>query len=105
MFYVGQKVCCVGLGGKQGNMTPQQAALHRINLPVVGKIYTVESIFTAPGGRECLRLVELKNGHVPTTTGDVLGFVSYMFKPVVERKTDISIFKAMLNPKTAEIDA
>ena len=38
-------------------------------------------------------------------TGEPIGWIARRFRPLVERKTDISIFKKMLVPKRATEDA
>lgn len=74
MFHVGQKVVCVdaGIWRKIANNV----------------VYTIHSINADHG--LWLRLIEV----------DPLGggYLSSRFRPVVERKTDISIFTAMLTP-------
>lgn len=102
-FYVGQKVVCVDDAGfgwiqrKHGQ------------LPIKGRIYTIRS-FTPKGG---VRLVGLSNdkfydekyGH-----GIEPGFDPNRFRPVVERKTNISIFTEILDrvngdkPRVREIE-
>lgn len=61
--------------------------------PMFGRIYTIIEIAT-------------------TTFGTVLRFPEFQqrfdaeeFRPVVERKTDISIFTKMLNPQTKKVRA
>lgn len=90
-FHVGQKVVCVNADHSQ--------------VLVEGRVYTVESVFgqvlpTALGKKDTgVSLHEV----FPTRSG--LGFAASRFRPVVERKTDISIFQAMLEPKKARADA
>lgn len=95
MFYVGQKVICVRHPAKI-------KAFFGEAYPHVGGVFTIREIFEARGG-ECLRLFEISNPPYPYVEGYMeCGFRTNFFRPVVERKTDISIFKALLNPKTAE---
>jgi hypothetical protein len=97
MFYVGQKVACVISGGMIEGEPPPYA--------VEGCIYTVAEVF--PDGQDTmLQFVELRfDGFEDDENIWHAGFLATAFRPIVERKTDISIFKAMLNPKAAEIDA
>jgi hypothetical protein len=99
-FHVGQKVVFVG-GGKR-SISRAQIDHYKISVPRLKATYTVESVILFEG-QECLRLVELNNVHVPTTTGAELAFYGFVFRPVVERKTDISIFQAMLNPSDERV--
>ena len=85
-FHVGQKVVCVDVGEPNEHLR-------------VGAVYTV-----AGGGGNWLRepsifLVETKH----PLSG--LPFWSRRFRPIVERKTDISIFTKMLTPKKIGVDA
>lgn len=85
-FRVGMKVVCVDASG---------------NVPMLnlGAIYTICG-FTEddPPG---LQLVEVS----PNEPGDnwYTGFRPRRFRPVVERKTDISVFIALLNPSPAKV--
>lgn len=91
-FYVGQKVVCVDAS----------ATLNGASVPLrEGSIYTVSGL-DADGPPSQLALYLQEIGKTEVLTGM---FYAHRFRPVVERPTDISIFKAMLNPKTAEIDA
>jgi hypothetical protein len=102
MFHVGQKVALVR---DFGDAERQVAATYRFSLPSVGSVYTIRDIETTGQGTH-IRLAEIVNPAIPYTTGWAEpNFLIERFRPVVDRPTDISIFKAMLNPKTAEIDA
>lgn len=70
--------------------------------PNVGEVYTVRAIMPLDGGL-VLYLVEIDNSHVALDCEP--GFESEFFRPAVERKTDISIFQAMLNPSPVTVDA
>lgn len=79
MFHIGQKVECI-------ETSPRGTAIK-------GQIYTVSWI--APPGRfskPAIRVVEIPCHPV---TG---GFWASRFRPIIERKTDISIFRELLNP-------
>ena len=94
MFYVGQKVVCTARREwKAKTIYPM--------VPRRGEVYTVREVthFGSPG----LRLVEIVNPPMHHTEGylevcwaqyDIDGHAE--FRPVVERKTDISIFREML---------
>ena len=79
MFHVGQKVVCVDASSWYGEF----GVFIR-----EGEVYTVACIRAKRDG-EVVDLVELKS---PINCG----FYSYRFRPVVEYKTDISIFTDML---------
>lgn len=93
-FRVGMKVVCVDgdtvffgnrLAGWNGDP------------PITGKIYTVHAIeFCERYQQPVLRLVEIRNE---------LGYWVNRFRPIVERKTDISIFTKMLTPSDEKIGA
>jgi hypothetical protein len=63
-----------------------------VDYPDVGVVYTVAAAWTNKHGKELLQLVELR---IPKKHRKN-GFNAERFRPVVERKTDISIFTAML---------
>ena len=82
MFRVGQKVVCVDSGrdllGRKSNL-------------VKGQIYTVAGTYQVQD-KVAVTLCEVEPGD------DCIGWWASRFRPIVERKTDISIFKAMLTP-------
>ena len=67
--------------------------------PVFGEVYTIRDIRCFAFGVGLL-FCELKN---PPLYGIEGHFCQSVFRPVVERKTDISIFKKMLTPSDAEV--
>ncbi len=83
MFRVGQKVVCVDASEFEQYLD-QDA------------IYTVTSI------RMPFISVNCRPGPIETTTEAARGYYARRFRPIVERKTDISIFKAMLTPAGKE---
>lgn len=92
-FHVGQKVVCVDGVWKcamdpSGNRAPTPGRVPVAN--EVLEITRIEEHFGVPllGFAEILNLWDHR-----------------CFRPVVERKTDISIFKAMLTPKTEQVPA
>lgn len=81
-FRVGQKVVCV-------NDKPMFGWLWTNDKPEIGTVYTVARVIAGRyGSYQSLLLVEICN--------DDLGYRAERFRPVVERKTDISIFTKML---------
>ncbi len=89
MFRVGQKVVCVDSDSELGIWVDDDA-------PIVGHIYTVRRTFYIPAG-PCLDLEEISRGPLARYAhGDNCGYGAHRFRPVVERKTDISIFTKML---------
>lgn len=81
MFHVGQKVVCV-------DDSPD--ALGRPLVVMKDHIYTVSSSFYW-NGIPAILLQEVCPGSAP-------GWFAYKFRPITERKTDISIFKRLLVP-------
>jgi hypothetical protein len=87
MFHVGQKVVCVnGADSPFGETTP-----------VVGDVYTIRSVTQHSRGPG-YRLHEIVNvprtylpGHMECT------FAHACFRPVIEKKTDISVFTQILD--------
>lgn len=108
-FYVGQKVCFVG--DNEAPLSFYRGACKSNDgvMPEYGEVYTVRSIFTqgARQGEYLIRLDEIDNSRLkPFTVGGIEpGYPARCFRPIVERKTDISIFKAMLNPSKTEVTA
>jgi hypothetical protein len=102
MFRVGQKVVCiapvVGGYGDESN-------------PVIGSVYTIRDIeCPRPGGihHTGLRFDEILNEPRAYRGYDELSEVSFSalkFRPIVERKADISVFTKMLADKRENIDA
>ena len=91
-FYVGQKVVCVD---------DRPFFSEGVPVPLVlGRIYTVAGF----DNHDCLVLVEQPGRNFAGWRSD-LGYQKSRFRPVVERKTDISIFKAMLNPSDVRVSA
>lgn len=85
MFHVGQKVVCIDdhiLPGEPGPYVIRNA------------VYTIRSINEEPPWITLL-FFELPPVWVP---GWCTGYGIYAFRPLIERKTDISIFTEMLTP-------
>lgn len=100
-FRVGQRVVCVddtaiGLFNRWSG----EDAIRE------GQIYTVRSVHLDERGILVLWLDEVSRTALARARhGDMVGYRASRFRPVVERKSDISIFKAMLNQKPAGVDA
>ena len=98
-FRVGQKVVLVN--DKASDPTARRYyEANGIVYPVCKVIYTVRKV--APhsiSGMILLLLEEIDNREASSSLGFALepGFEAYRFRPVVNRPTDISVFKAMLN--------
>jgi hypothetical protein len=87
-FRVGQKV--VFIGPNRPNNRYHQ------NVPVRGQVYTIRAIAEVLGQTAFL-LMEVRNDPYPWANGFVeLHIEAKFFRPVVERKTDISVFTEML---------
>lgn len=104
MFRVGQKVVCVRV--------PEKAIcflLRNAKLPMVGGVYTIRDIVQF---KNCLLLFrELDNAHLANAEyqgGRIIdgepGFRADCFRPLVERKTDISIFRRILKDADKRIE-
>ncbi len=81
-FVVGQKVA-VKIGGKWYDQYKTYTPMKE------GDVYTIKSIHALPNGVVGLGLTEIVTDDLFDHTG---------FAPVIERKTDISIFTKMLRP-------
>ena len=96
-FRVGQKVVCVD---DDWSRHPEWGRLQQ--RPVLNGIYTVRSVSPHwhEGGGTGLLLVEVRNPEIDWSDGDTCEcrFPSRRFRPIVERKTDISELKALLVP-------
>lgn len=93
VWRVGQKVVCIEDFSRSTLIDPRTIA------PTVGTVYTLRTIRsdTSDTGIFFL-LAELKNPQVVTFTGYIeQAFSSKGFRPVVDRKTDISIFQRILD--------
>lgn len=89
-FHVGQKVVCV-------HAFVDEVRFPTLCIPVRGGIYTIRAIIQGHDGirlRDGLLLEEITNGLGPR--GIEYNFNPERFRPVVERKTDISVFTEML---------
>lgn len=88
-FRVGQKVVCVD-DKHPANPDP---------MPIAGKVYTIRGFSRADFGEDGLLLEEVATGALHSN-GNERGYMIRRFRPIVERKTDISCLKALLVPGT-----
>jgi hypothetical protein len=93
VFRVGQKVVCVDASDDIPG-----TSIWKADAPIEGEVYTVLKVGASRcDGVPALLLLEIKN----TAIWD-FSYRASRFRPIVERKTDISIFTAMLNPSRKE---
>ena len=88
-FYPGQKVVCINKDGWMDLTTGLPE-----NGPVYGQVYTVDRVLLSAFGYDCVSLMEFQQLMVNGPPK----YPARAFRPVVERKTDISIFEKMLKP-------
>ena len=86
MFRINQKVVCV-------DDSPDPAG--RPLLVYRGGVYTVARLVSDWTGEPGVLLVEVSPVDAP-------GWLAARFRPIVERKTDISIYREILNRETAD---
>ncbi len=104
MFYVGQKVVCID------DKSCLRAITENWNLDLhglkVGEVYTIKWIGNFKhkylGESVCVHLVEINRPNC-FLHGVPVPFSLKRFRPLEERKTDISIFEAMLNPNKQDV--
>jgi hypothetical protein len=94
MFRVGQKVICVN-----DVEYPHAYGLPGMDGLTKGHVYTVREVGLSSwvDGRPAVRLAEIVRPH------DDVPFWAHRFRPLVERKTDISVFKKLLDPATRSV--
>ena len=109
MFRVGQKVVCV-----DDRDTPaySSTAIYRnfiggMNGLQEGRVYTVRALGewpAAPGttGVWLVEIIRPITSHAAEEFGEP-PYAAARFRPAIERKTDISVFTAMLNPSRKEV--
>lgn len=100
-FHVGQKVVCVNAGLLPGQ--PPYTEWDEGEALVEGKIYTVRRCFVEDG-RLILWLDEVaRSRRARLAWGNNVGYGACRFRPLIELKTDISIFKRILERPDMEI--
>ncbi|WP_430256515.1 hypothetical protein [Neorhizobium sp. DAR64872/K0K18] len=104
-FRVGQKVVCVWI---EKTYPDGFVVLQEPNMPEIGRVYTVRAVIEGlVKNTPCIKVEEIADQRISAllhgdfVTGDVV-FEAAGFRPLVERKSDISIFKAMLTPSRVE---
>jgi hypothetical protein len=101
MFYIGQKVVCVRTAGWEKYID--------ITLPKEDAVYTIRGIDVNRTDNDDpvgLWLEEIVNPPRMYTAGfQEASFGHWRFRPIVQRKTDISIFTELLNKQPSLIDA
>ncbi|WP_105430193.1 hypothetical protein [Neorhizobium sp. T6_25] len=102
-FQVGQKVVCV-----DDRFTCGWDRI--VKTPVKGQVYTIRQLFTfkaCTGPVVTIILLDEIVNPVRKWDAGVMeaGFVPRRFRPVVERKTDISIFTALLTSQPEQVPA
>ncbi|ASY62500.1 hypothetical protein SJ05684_c10420 [Sinorhizobium sojae CCBAU 05684] len=100
-FYVGQKVV---LAEPYGADAIIRATINGDVLPSPEVVYTIRRIRPPFEGIVFILLNELVN-HTTPGTDDEASFNAARFRPVVDRKTDISVFTDMLTEQKAKVDA
>lgn len=100
-FYVGQKVVCVE-ASPRADYTPWKVSIFDMEGLTEGRIYTVRAV-SVQRGVSVIFVIEINRRW--KVDGREQGYAAVRFRPIVERKTDISIFKAMLNPSKQEVSA
>lgn len=93
-FRVGQKVVCV----KDGVWTDQHIyKIYGLRAPLKGEVVTIRDIEIYEHGDKFFRFEEYKNPILEFKDGEAeIHFWSERFRPLVQRATDISIFKEIL---------
>lgn len=106
-FHVGQKVVCV-----EETVIPEECVIGRMPMvPVVGNIYEIREILIGDlSGKPCLRFHEIPNEDVLYIVGNRLmegvpAWEAHAFRPLITRKTDISVFTAMLAGQKVSVPA
>lgn len=100
-FFVGQKVVCVDDSLRARwrrndwfeRFRSWNILDHNLNRGDVYTVTHVDIVQTDGGAFEVLLVAEAKHFEFPW-----LGFPSFQFRPLIERKTDISIFTELLTP-------
>lgn len=99
-WHVGMKVVCVGCEGtpKPPGFWEQWEKGWGIVKPHRNEVYTIREMRISPAGRLHLRLVEVINPSIEFTDAprQEPWWDAAAFRPVQTRKTDISVFTAML---------
>lgn len=105
-FYVGQRVVCVDDDIKSHGLPAWAYPVGDLGGLRLRAVYTVRRYGLDDIGLPTVWLEEIVR-EIHPDAGDTTepGYNPARFRPVVERKTDISIFKAMLNPSREKVSA
>jgi hypothetical protein len=88
MFYLGQKVQCVDNSNQDQNLK-------------VGQTYVIDRAeFIGAATKTYVWVVGVYDNYKPTGGGSLY---ASRFRPLVEKKTDISVFTALLKPKLVDV--
>lgn len=97
IFRVGQKVACI----KAASLAPYIGTHDTVK----GRVYTVRDVYACPAaGKPALRFDEHINPIHPTY-GVECGYFAERFRPLVERKTDISFAHEILRKASKRVRA
>ena len=97
-FRVGQKVVCI-YDGWQSFFHPGEGK------PEKGIVYTIRDVYVRDrDGSAFLRFEEIRNPLIYRNGEAECSYAAHRFRPVVQRKTDISIFKALLTPSKEKVE-
>ena len=97
MFSVGQHVVCIDASSGYGEWDECERLFE-------GAIYTVESIHLDHFNVPVLWLAEVvRSADSVREFGPKAGYCISRFRPLVTKKTDISIFKKMLTPAVEDV--
>lgn len=105
-FRVGQKVVCIGTDGTPNVDWEEWVSYWKIARPSRGSVYTVRDI-RAGADRQHIRLVEIINptAEFSDAPPQEPWFWASAFRPIVERKTDITVFTEILRKATKPVPA
>jgi hypothetical protein len=93
-YKIGQKVVCI-------DNVPTKGRFWAHDIPVVGRVYTVSGFtYSLYDDSLCLRLEEIQN--ISSFKRDDLGYRAVRFRPVAEKKTDISALQRLTKVKELE---
>ena len=96
MFFVGQKVVCINDGINDFKLPGWSYDYSEFPIKK-DEIYTIRWLGESQDGQLTMKLKE-----VPDRREGDGGYVRERFRPLVEKKTDISLFKSMLNGSLKE---
>lgn len=92
-FCVGRKVVCISDDWIANHLATMMGDL----MPIKDKVYTIRDI-TTDGDNVGLRLKEIRNPKRQYVSGfEETAFTSKAFRPLLDKKTDISVFQKILN--------